>query len=152
MNKQYSEEELLNKVAMLCSSAEHCISDISDKLKEKGANQEMIERIISRLLKEGFIDEARYARAFVRDKYRFDKWGKLKIQMSLKSKHIGNNNISCALEEINRKKYIENLSSLLKTKQKSIKAKNEYERNGKLIRFALSKGYEMEDIQSILGI
>ena len=152
MNKHYSEEELLNKAAMLCTSAEHCICDISDKLKKRGADNDMIERIISRLLEEGFINESRYAHAFVRDKYRFDKWGKIKIRMALKAKYIDSSLIDAAFEEINMKEYLENLSLLLNAKRKSVKAGNDYEINGKLIRFALSRGYEMDDIVSILKI
>lgn len=152
MKKNYSEEELLNKAAMLCSSAEHCISDISDKLRKKGADNMTIDHIISRLLAEGFINETRYAHAFVRDKYRFDKWGKLKIRMALKAKSIDSSLINAAFEEINQKEYLENLSLLLNAKRKSVKAGSDYEINGKLIRFALSRGYEMDDIVSILKI
>jgi regulatory protein len=149
--KIYSEEELLNSVASLCSASEQCKSDIKEKLRRRGASKEISEKIVERLLKEKFIDESRYAKAFVRDKYRFDKWGKLKIRMALKAKSISEDNIDIAFGEIDLDEYRSNLSSLIQNKRKSVKAENDYELRGKLIRFALGRGYEMDDILSILG-
>lgn len=146
----YTEEELLNKTASLCSISEHCISEIDDKLRRRGASEEMIEHIISRLLKENFIDETRYAKAFVRDKYRFGKWGTAKIRLALKMKRINDKDIETALDEIDRKEYLSILGDIIQSKRKSIKAKDKYEMNGKLIRFALSKGYEIDEIRLII--
>lgn len=148
--KTYSEEQLLNKAASACSSSEHCISEIEEKLKRYGANEDAVERIICRLLKEGFIDEGRYAKAFTRDKYRFNKWGEIKIRMALKTKRVKDRDIEKAIDEIDRKEYMNNLAILIRAKQKDVKAENEYEKNGKLIRFALSKGYSIDEIQQIL--
>jgi regulatory protein len=149
--KIYSEEELLNSAASLCSASEQCKSDIKEKLRRRGASKEISDKIIERLLKDKFIDESRYAKAFVRDKYRFDKWGKLKIRMALKAKSIGEENIDTAFGEIDLNEYRSNLSLLIQNKRKSVKAENDYELRGKLIRFALGRGYEMDDILSILG-
>jgi regulatory protein len=149
--KIYSEEELLNSAASLCSASEQCKSDIKEKLRRRGASKEISDKIIERLLKDKFIDESRYAKAFVRDKYRFDKWGKLKIRMALKAKSIGEENIDTAFGEIDLNEYRSNLSLLIQNKRKSVKAENDYELRGKLIRFALGRGYEMDDILLILG-
>jgi regulatory protein len=149
--KIYSEEELLNSAASLCSASEQCKSDIKEKLRRRGASKEILDKIVERLLKEKFIDESRYAKAFVRDKYRFDKWGKLKIRMALKAKSISEENIDTAFGEIDLNEYRSNLSLLIQNKRKSVKAENDYELRGKLIRFALGRGYEMDDILSILG-
>lgn len=150
--KTYTEEELLNKTASWCSTCEHCISEINDKLKRQGASEKTTEHIIAKLLKEKFIDETRYARAFVRDKYRFNKWGIAKIRMALKIKQISSKDIDIACDEINKEEYLSILKDLIQAKRKSVKAKDEYEMNGKLIRFALSKGYEIDDIRLIMGL
>jgi len=148
--KIYTEEELLNKTSSLCSTSEHCISEIDDKLRRRGASEEIIGHIISKLLKENFIDETRYAKAFVRDKYRFNKWGIAKIRLALKMKRINHNDIETALDEIDRKEYLSILGDIIQSKRKSVKAKDKYEMNGKLIRFALSKGYEIDEIRLII--
>jgi regulatory protein len=148
--KNYSTDELLNFAASLCAASERCTSEMLDKLKRRGAAPDVAQAIVDKLQKEHFIDELRYARAFVRDKYRFDRWGKQKIRMMLYTKSISPKNIDIALTEINREDYLTNLSDLLQNKQKNVKAKDDYERRAKIIRFALSKGYEMDDILFVL--
>ena len=88
----------------------------------------------------------RYAKAFVRDKYRFNQWGKIKIAQSLRQKHLASADILVAMEEIDDEEYFSILEHLLERKLQGIKARNVFERNGKLIRFAASRGYEMDDV------
>ena len=102
--------------------------------------------MIEHLKKERYVDDARYAVAYVRDKYRFNQWGRIKISQALKMKHIDSQSISLALQEIDEEEYLSILTSLLRKKKKSVKANNEYERNGKILRFAASHGYEMDTI------
>lgn len=144
--KIYTETELLNRAASLCSRSEHCIADITDKLRRRGSAPDVTARIIRRLVDENFIDEERFAKAFVRDKYRFDKWGSLKIRQALLLKHIPEDNIDTALDEINREEYLDNLKALLTAKRKNIKDEDDYQIRGKLIRFALGRGYEMDEV------
>jgi regulatory protein len=144
-----TEEELLKKTSYACSKSEHCKSDIIEKLKRLQTPSDVIERIVSKLVDNGFIDEERFAKAFVRDKYRFNKWGTYKIVQNLRMKQIESDIIDKALQEIDRKEYLENLKNLIHAKQKSIHAKNSFELKNKLIRFALSRGFEQNDILSL---
>ena len=139
-------EEARFKAEAFCSASEHCRADILSKLYQWGAPEESWEEILSYLEKEKYIDESRYAVAFVRDKYRFNQWGRIKISQALRMKQIPSACISEALEEIEEKEYLSVLTALLKKKLRSVKASNDYERNGKLIRFALSHGYDMGEI------
>jgi regulatory protein len=115
-------------------------------LEQWGAPAEAHASIVESLKKERYLDEQRYAIAFVRDKYRFSQWGRVKITQALRMKHVVSEYISTALEEIDEEEYTSVLASLLQKKRRSVKAANDYERNGKLIRFALSHGYEMGEI------
>ena len=72
--EQITEPEMLRRAAAYCSTAERCIQDVQKKIKAAGLSQEEGERIIARLLQEKFIDEHRFARYFVNDKLRFNKW------------------------------------------------------------------------------
>ena len=146
MRKECSAEEARFKAEAYCSASEHCRADVLAKLYQWGAPEDVWEDILKHLEKERYIDESRYAVAFVRDKYRFNQWGRMKIVQALRVKQIPASCISEALEKIEEGEYLSALSSLLKKKLRSVKASNDYERNGKLIRFAAGHGYEMSDI------
>lgn len=146
MKKECTAEEARFKAEAYCSLVEHCSDDVLRKLEQWGVPSESHEQIIEYLKKERFIDERRYAIAFVRDKYRFNQWGRIKIAQALRMKHIPSACIDEAMEEIDEQEYLNILTSLLKKKVRSIKASNDYERNGKLVRFAAGHGYEIGDI------
>lgn len=146
MRKECTEEEGRVKAEAYCSVAERCTDDVLRKLEQWGVPEGVHAPILASLVKERYIDEHRYAVAFVRDKYRFNQWGRIKISQALRMKHVSAGNISEALDEIDEEEYEAVLTTLLQKKSRSVKASNEYERNGKLIRFAASHGYEMGEI------
>lgn len=147
-----TEEEALNRMAAYCSTAEHCQSEVCEKMQRWGLSYDAIDRIIKRLIKEKFIDEERYCRAFVNDKYRFAKWGKLKISQALYLKKISSTVYYPFLSTIDQEEYLAILSDLIAAKRKSIRAKDEFELNAKLIRFAMSRGFEMDDIRRCIAV
>ena len=102
------------------------------------------------MIEDDFINEKRYAVAFVRDKFRLNKWGKIKITMALREKGIEKELILSALDKIDEGEYQELLSMLLKNKSKTIKYDFEYEKQGKLFRFAQSRGFENNVIEQVL--
>lgn len=145
MKKELTENEALLKAEAYCSATEHCRSEVAAKLQQWEVCPEWIDTILSRLEKERYVDNLRYAKAFVRDKYRFNQWGRIKISQALGMKRISPDEISSALEEIDEEEYIGILTRLLEKKRKGLKAANDYERNGKLLRFAAGRGYEMKE-------
>ncbi len=152
MSVQITEEEALNKVASYCSSAEHCRAEINDKLQRWGIAYEAIARILRQLETEKYIDDERYCRAFVKDKFRFAKWGKVKIAQGLYMKKIPSDTAWRYLNEIDEEEYLLTLKGLLASKRKSIHAQDEYELNQKLIRFAISRGFEIKDIKRCIEV
>lgn len=146
MKKECTEEEGRLKAEAYCSVAERCTDDVLRKLGQWGVPDESYDRIMDALRKERYVDDQRYAVAFVRDKYRFNQWGRIKISQALRMKHIALEHISAALDEIDEEEYESVLISLLQKKNRSVKANSEYERNGKLMRFAASHGYDMGEI------
>jgi regulatory protein len=109
-------------------------------------------RVINRLTEERYIDNERYARAFVKDKIRYNKWGRRKVQQALWMKRIDTDIQQRVLDEIDEKEYLDVLRPLLKQKRKSIKAGNDYELNQKLVRFALSRGFTFDIIRQCLNV
>lgn len=144
-------KEALSRIASHCAIAERCKYDIEEKLKKWELSDGDIKQIINLLEKENYINEERFCRAYVNDKFRFSKWGKLKIRQGLQLKRVSTTAIYEALDTIDTKEYIDTLDAIISAKRKSIKAKNQYEFNNKLIRFALSRGFEMVDIYQILN-
>lgn len=153
--KIWSKDEALAKMSMLCAESEKCKNDIADKLKQHGLSSEDIDSILTYLETERFIDEARYSKFFAKDKYKFAKWGRKKIEYALKMKRIPSDYIKDALEEIPDDAYEETMMAALTSKLKTIKFQNCYDAKAKLFRFAASRGYEsgvaLDMIEKILN-
>ena len=150
MKKEYTIEELLHKAASYCSISEHCVSEVEDKLNAWGVSSGDKQKIIDRLISEDFINEKRFCTYFVKDKFRFNKWGKIKISFALKTKGLDKEIILNAIGTIDDGEYEEMLASLLKTKLVGLKYEFEYEKQGKLFRFAQSRGFENNVIDRVL--
>lgn len=141
----------LNKSMAQCSHKELCSEDIRKKLSLWGVENNDIEKIIGILIKEKFIDETRYAHAFVRDKFKYNKWGKVKIASHLKSKKLSPDIIGPALDEIDHDQYVKFIRGVLEGHRRSVKAKNQLDLKSKLLRYGLSKGFESSVLYDILG-
>lgn len=139
------------RLTALCAASEQCKSDVRKKMQRWELSAEEQEQILRRLVDERFIDEQRYATAFVRDKSRYNKWGRQKIKSELIRRGIPSHHIDTALCEINEDENTETLRHIIDTKRRTVKGKTEYEIRTKLIRFALSRGFEMSDILKVVG-
>ena len=99
-----------------------------------------------------YVDDERFARAFVKDKIRYNKWGRRKVQQALWQKHISEDIQQEVLDEIDDNEYLSVLRPLLKQKRKSTKAQSDYELNQKLARFALGRGFTFDIIRQCLDV
>jgi regulatory protein len=141
----------LSKAMALCSKREYCIEDIRAKMQSWSVGNTDSDRIISILIQENFINEKRYAEAFVKDKFRYNKWGKVKIRAGLKMKKIPGEIIKTALDSLDDVTYRKTIEDLLFVHRRSVKAKNQYDLKGKLLRYGLSKGFESDLLYDILS-
>lgn len=142
MAKILTPPEALHRAAALCSSAEHCTADIREKLARWGVTEADSCTIIDRLVQERFIDEQRYAVAFVKDKFRFSGWGRIKMRYALQLKRIDGSDIDHALATLDEEQYNDRLLELLQAKSRSIRDDDPEARRAKLFRFATSRGFE----------
>ncbi len=139
-----------DKAAVLCSRSEKCASEILEKLKLWGLNEDDSLAVISELKNEKYIDDERFARAYVKDKFRFNHWGKQKIEYMLRAKKINQDILALAFEEIEDEGYADELLKLLQDKAKTIKVKDQYDKRNKLMRFAMGRGFESGKIYAAL--
>lgn len=139
-----------SKIAKQCSTKEVCSKDALDKLIKWEIAFVDAYRIIDWLIDEKFIDDSRYARFFVRDKYRFNKWGRIKIKYALKMKNICSDDIETAMKEIDSDEYKNNLISIVKNKLKSTNEDNYHKLKSKVFNNATSKGFEPQLIMKTL--
>ena len=144
------ESEILNVLARYCSQTERCLFDIRKKLQAENLPKEAEKRIIDKLLQEKFIDEKRYSRSFVHDKFQLNHWGRIKIAYELKQRGIPPDVYYDAIETIDEAGYREILTNLLTNKKRSIKGRSQQDVYQKLCRFATSRGFEMPLIINIL--
>ncbi len=150
--KQKTEQEAYLTLAALCAQAEHCQWEMVEKMRKWEIPEEAQARIMERLVKERYVDDERFARAFAKDKVRYNKWGRRKVEQALWQKHIVEDIRKNVLNEIDDEEYLSVLRPLLKQKRKSIKAQNDYELNQKLMRFALGRGFTFDIIKQCIDV
>ena len=142
MKKPLTPSEALNKAAAYCTLCERCVSEVSAKLTAWGVPYAVQEEIITRLTNEKFIDETRYCRAFVNDKVRFNRWGRLKITAALREKRMPQEYIKEAMDNIDEDAYQQSLQETIDIKRRELKGKDDFATQQKIIRHAASRGYE----------
>ncbi len=147
-----TEQDAYLTLAALCAQAEHCQYEMLEKMRRWELSEEIQARVMARLVSERYVDDERYARAFVKDKVRYNKWGRRKVEQALWQKHIDAAIRQQVLDEVDDNEYIEVLRPLLKQKRKSTKAQSNYEMNQKLMRFALGRGFTFDIIRQCLDI
>lgn len=147
-----TESEGKTRAERYCSAAEHCCLEIRAMLECHGAESGDIERIIRHLVKEGYIDEYRYACAFVHDKVRFAKWGRVKIAQALWQKRIPQDIADRALESIEEDEYMAALKDVVQSRYRAVKGATEYERKMKTMKSVCSRGYEPPLVRKVLDL
>ncbi|MCQ2053542.1 MAG: RecX family transcriptional regulator [archaeon] len=149
VKKEWSEQDLLVKAQNYCSQAEHCVAEVREKLYQWGATAMVQDTIIQQLCQSGFIDERRYATAFVHDKVAFQGWGREKIRMMLQMKHLPSTIIEAALGEINETVYDQQIARLIEQKRQegaADSAISNQQSKIKLARFLAQRGFTTDEI------
>jgi regulatory protein len=143
-NRELIVKEAYSKMAQLCSRSEQCTADIRRKMTVYELVDEIVEEVIVKLKKDKFIDDNRFVKAYVSDKFRLNKWGKIKMRHYLKMKGLPDSLIRETLDSIDEEKYIATLLKTMKDKAKTIKEKDKFKKMGQIIRFTQNRGFEPE--------
>lgn len=135
-------DQILDKMAKYCAYQERSVKEVTDKLKAFEISEKDREEIINYLIDNKFVNDERFAHAFVRGKINQSGWGVNKIRFHLIQKGISKEIIDEALQSFDEEAYRQRLVEVLKAKAKTVKAVNDFERNRKLAAYAIQKGFE----------
>lgn len=144
-------KKVLDRLENQCSKREYCTRDVRQKaMKALEGDAAVADEIVASLVNDRYVDDLRYASAFAREKASLSGWGPIKIRYALRAKGVGESDISAALEEIDSDKADERLRRLLEVKAKSLEGDPQLRL--KLIKFALSRGYDYDDIKDHISL
>lgn len=140
--KYISYDAALDRMQKYCAYQDRCHKEVRSKLYEIGMYGEDLENIIVALIEEKFLDEQRFATAYARGKFRYKKWGRIRIKRELKMRQISAYCLKKAMEEISDEDYLETLEELLEKKNRVLRENNIWKRRKKLADYVIGKGYE----------
>lgn len=143
-------DTIFNRIAWLCSRREYCSRGVLDLLRRKGVTGQDAAAVLERLRSERYVDDARYARAFARDKALLAGWGPRKIAYALASKGISPEIAAAAMKEVGEEEGRSRMREVICAKWRSVKAAGLQERRAKVLRFALSRGYDYAAVAEVL--
>ena len=141
-DKSYTVDEATKLLENYCAYQERCHKEVEQKLYDLNMIPEAKEKIIIHLLQHNFLNEERFAKAFVRGKFSIKNWGKQRILNELKFRNISIYNINTALKEIDDEEYLKTLQKIAKKKLPLIKESNTFKKSSKLVNYLISKGFE----------
>lgn len=151
-HKEMTLQQVLQKLTALCARSEHCQQEMLDKMRRWEVADSVQAEAMAYLIREKYVDDARYARFFINDKVKYNKWGRRKVEQALRMKHIDESISRPLLDEImSAEDYLEILVPLLISKRRTVKFSSDYELRMKLIRFALQRGFTMDVIEQAIG-
>ena len=152
IKKEMTGQQAYQKLSDLCARSEHCQQERREKMRQWGVSEEEQAQVMERLIRERYVDDERFARAFIYDKIRYNKWGRRKVEQALWMKRIDDSISKPLLDDVDDEEYLNILRPLLKQKRKSTKANSEYELTMKLIKFAMSRGFTMDIIKQCIEV
>lgn len=148
--REKTPEQALRSLMNLCVKAERSEFDVRRLLERWGIEAEERQRIVDTLVRERFVDDRRYAEAYVREKVRFSGWGRFKIRAALRAKRIDESIVEEALGQVDGASMREKLEHRLQMKMTRTKARDEYDLRGKLIRYGAGLGFDTDTVLEVV--
>lgn len=148
--KYWSLSEAKVRIAAFCAYQERYQQEVRNKLHERGIYGDEAEELIAYLIGEGYLNEERFAQAFVMGKFRMKKWGRNKIFQELKMRQISPNCIKSGMKEIDEEEYWETLLHLVEKKASLIRESDDFRKKYKTHQYLMGRGFENDLIQSAL--
>lgn len=140
--KSYTPHQAKLKAESYCAYQERAQQEVRDKLYSWGLHEEEVENTIAQLIEDNFLNEERFAKAYVLGKFRMQGWGKIKIKQHLKQKRVSEPLIRIAMREIINEDYEKKLQETMVKKVNKPLSEISMREKAALIRFLQAKGFE----------
>ena len=140
----------LSRLQKLCSKAEYCKADIYRKaLKDLEGNESEARKVVEALVEDRYVDDARYASAFAREKAGIQGWGPIKIRFQLRAKGVSDEDITAALADIDSSRASDRLERLVAAKARTLQGDPQIKL--KLLKYALGRGYSYDEVEAVVS-
>lgn len=149
-NRKYSEPEARARIEAYCAYRERSHFEVKEKLYDWGLHRNEVEGLLAHLVTTNFLNEERFAQAYVSGKFRIKRWGRRKILEGLKANRISEYCVRKGMQEISEEEYEETIKSLAQQKMKLTKGGSRFERNGKVAQYIIRKGFEPDLVWPII--
>lgn len=150
VDKAMDFNEAKRKIAAYCVYQERCQKEVREKLYSYGLSSADVEKLLTAMILEGFLNEERFARAFARGKFRLKKWGRVRIRKELQWRMLTDNCIALGIKEIDEAEYRDALAFLAERKSLNMGEKDPLIKRKKLNQYLIYKGFEIETVREIL--
>ena len=143
-------EIAMKRAASFCAESERNVAEVERKLRKWGVDDDDIDSIIDRLKSDDFLNEERYCKAYINDRFRLNHWGKVKIRYELGKRDVDRQYIDAALADIDDDEYIEVLKEVVEAKRRTLKETDTYSASAKILRYALTRGFESDIVSKVI--
>ena len=140
----------MKRAASFCAESERNVAEVERKLRKWGVDDDDIDSIIDRLKSDDFLNEERYCRAYINDRFRLNHWGRVKIRYELGKRDVDRQYIDAALADIDDDEYIEVLKEVVEAKRRTLKDTDTYSASAKILRYALTRGFESDIVSKVI--
>ncbi len=143
-------EIAMKRAASFCAESERSVVEVERRLRKWGVDDDDIDSIIDKLKSDDFVNDERYCKAYINDRFRLNHWGKVKIVYELKKRGLDKEYIDAAIDDIDDDEYTEVLRKLIDDKLRTIKDTDVYSAKVKILGYALRRGFESDIVSKIL--
>ena len=150
ISKVYSIESARPRLEKYCAYQERSHKQVYEKCRTLGLNDEDTNHLLVELIRSNFLNEERFVDAYVKGKFKIKSWGKQKIVQGLKLAGVSQKLIQEKIKTIETDNYLETIQKLAEKKYKTVKGSSDYEKEIKVKRYLLTKGFTLDDIQKAL--
>ena len=140
----------MKRAASFCAESERNVAEVERKLRKWGVDDDDIDSIIDRLKSDDFLNEERYCKAYINDRFKLNHWGKVKIRYELGKRDVDRQYIDAALADIDDDEYIEVLKEVVEAKRRTLKETDTYSASAKILRYALTRGFESDIVSKVI--
>lgn len=143
-------EIAMKRAASFCAESERSVAEVERRLRKWGVDGDDIDSIIDKLKSDDFVNDERYCKAYINDRFRLNHWGKVKIVYELKKRGLDKEYIDAAIDDIDDDEYIEVLKEVVEAKRRTLKETDTYSASAKILRYALTRGFESDIVSKVI--